>query len=155
VATDLGAWPAEQATVLLEVLQRDGLTPEAKRTRDGIHVLVPDAQSDQAYQVLAANMDVIANAARLAEPTPIRSKKNRKKSRGAPPRGDRPARSAPADSPALTSERLMRVGPAVALLLTALLLGSLFPQAAFPIVIVGAFAGIWWLGKQAMDGRDG
>lgn len=152
MATDLGSWPAEQASVLVEVLQRDGLTPEAKRTRDGIHVLVPDAQSDQAHQVLAANMDVIASAARPSGPTPIRG---RKKARRAPQRSERPARSASADSPKLTSERLMRIGPAIALLLTALLLGSLFPRAAFPIVIVGAFAGIWWLGKQAQDGRDG
>lgn len=150
MASDLGAWPAEQASVLLEVLQRDGLTPEAKRTRDGIHVLVPDVQSDQAHQVLAANMDVIANAARPAAPTPIRSGKRR---RGQQRRQD-PTRSGPSDTK-LTSERLMRIGPAVALLLTAMLLGSLFPRAAFPIVIVGAFAGIWWLGKQAQDGNDG
>lgn len=151
MASDLGAWPAEQANVLLEVLQRDGLTPEAKRSRDGIHVLVPDAQSDQAHQVLAANMDVIANAARPAAPTPIRGKKPR---RGAQ-KGERRARAASTDSPALTSERLMRIGPAVALLLTAMLLGSFFPRVAVPIVIVGAFAGIWWLGKQAQSGRDG
>lgn len=152
MASDLGAWPAEQASVLLEVLQRDGLTPEAKRTREGVHVLVPDAQSDQAHQVLAANMDVIASAARPSDPTPIRGRKRRKSSKSRPAASARPRSSS--GEPKLTSERLMRIGPAVALLLTALLLGSLFPRAAFPIVVVGAFAGIWWLGKQAMDNRD-
>lgn len=155
MASDLGAWPAEQASVLLEVLQRDGLTPEAKRTRDGIHVLVPDAQSDQAHQVLAANMDVIASAARPSDPTPIRGRRKSKPARGPRPRGESRPRSAPSGESKLTSERLMRIGPAVALVLTALLLGSLFPRAAVPIVVVGAFAGIWWLGKQAMEGRGG
>jgi lipase chaperone LimK len=38
VAEELGTWPAEQATVLLEVLQQAGLNPTATRTREGILV---------------------------------------------------------------------------------------------------------------------
>jgi hypothetical protein len=41
VAADLGTWPAEQATVLLEVLHTAGLHPEARRGRDGVHVTRP------------------------------------------------------------------------------------------------------------------
>jgi hypothetical protein len=64
VAKDLGTWPPEQATVLVQVLQRANLTPEAKRTRDGILVTVPDDQADVAVRALADNMDAIADAAR-------------------------------------------------------------------------------------------
>lgn len=150
MASDLGAWPAEQASVLLEVLQRDGLTPDAKRTRDGIHVLVPDEQSDQAHQVLAANMDVIARAARPAAPTGgSRGRKARRKE--PPPERSRAARGS---GGRLTSERMLRGGPAIVLFLVALLVAGFVPSLALPILVVGAFVGIWLLGKQAQDGRD-
>jgi hypothetical protein len=64
VAADLGTWPAEQATVLLEVLHTAGLHPEARRGRDGVHVTVPDAEGDRAHATLVAQMDTIAKAAR-------------------------------------------------------------------------------------------
>jgi hypothetical protein len=66
VAADLGTWPAEQATVLLEVLHTAGLHPEARRGRDGVHVTVPDDEGDRAHATLVAHMDTIAKAARPA-----------------------------------------------------------------------------------------
>ncbi|MFA9445704.1 hypothetical protein [Egicoccus sp. AB-alg6-2] len=154
MASDLGAWPAEQASVLLEVLQRDGLTPEAKRTREGIHVLVPDGQSDQAHQVLAANMDVIARAARPGGGT-ARGRRGRRKTDPTPrPASRGGSRRHEEASPRLASERLMRAGPAIALFLVALLVAGFLPGLAFPILVIGAFVGIWLLGKRTMDDRD-
>jgi hypothetical protein len=60
VAADLGTWPAEQATVLLEVLHTAGLHPEARRSREGVHVSVPDDEGDRANATLVAQMDTIA-----------------------------------------------------------------------------------------------
>jgi hypothetical protein len=68
VAADLGTWPAEQATVLLEVLHTAGLHPEARRSREGVHVSVPDDEGDRANATLVAQMDTIAKAARPAAP---------------------------------------------------------------------------------------
>ena len=151
MASDLGAWPAEQASVLLEVLQRDGLTPEARRTREGILVLVPDEQSDQAHQVLAANMDVIARAAR---PAPGPGGRGRARPAGRRPEPQQRRRHADQNA-RLTSERMLRIGPAVALFLVTLLLAGLVPVAALPILATGVLASIWLLGKQAQDDQDG
>ncbi len=63
MAKDLGTWPPEQATVLVQVLQGAGLAPDAKRKRAGIVVTVPDEQADVAVRTLAANMDAIAASA--------------------------------------------------------------------------------------------
>ncbi|GGI07279.1 hypothetical protein [Egicoccus halophilus] len=149
MASDLGAWPAEQATVLVEVLQRDGLQPEAKRTREGILVTVPDEQSDQAHQVLAANMDVIAQAARPRGPGARR--RGRSTARPSP----QPRREPDRDTDArLTSERLLRAGPVIVLLLVALLVAGLVRQLAFPIILGAVIAGVWLLGKQTQREQD-
>ncbi|MFA9429248.1 hypothetical protein [Egicoccus sp. AB-alg2] len=149
MASDLGAWPAEQASVLLEVLQRDGLNPEARRTREGILVLVPDEQSDQAHQVLAANMDIIARAARPSGHGPrTRSRPARRKAE--PP----PRRRRTDQDPSLTSERMLRIGPAIALFLITLLLAGLVPGGALPILAAGVLASIWLLGKQTQRDQD-
>lgn len=154
MASDLGAWPAEQASVLLEVLQREGLTPEAKRTRDGIHVVVPDAQSDQAHQVLAGNMDAIASAARLGGPAGGRGRPARRNAPAKAAKSPRRRKDEPG-SPRLTSERLLRAGPAVVVFLSVLLVANLLPPAVtLPVLVVGVFAGIWLLGRQAQREHD-
>ena len=81
MAADLGTWPAEQATVLLEVLQAGGLHPDARRARGEVHVTVPEDEGDKAHATLVANMDRIAQAARPAKPSGGRG-------RGAATKGD-------------------------------------------------------------------
>lgn len=89
MAADLGTWPAEQATVLLEVLQAGGLHPDARRSRGEVHVTVPDDEGDKAHATLVANMDRIAQAAR-----PTRSSGGRGKGGAGKGDGGGPARSA-------------------------------------------------------------
>jgi hypothetical protein len=145
VAEDLGTWPAEQATVLLEVLQKAGLTPEAKRTRDGIVVTVPDEQGDQAHRTLVQNMDTIAQAARPAgggrrgrAPRPVQ-------------KPTRPARQGGAGgSP---SDRVQRLLRPMGLLLLGLLLLTFVRN---PLVVIIAIAAlVYVLGKQAQQRGDG
>jgi len=126
----MGTWPPEQATVLLEVLSEAGLTPDAKRTREGVQVAVPDDQSDEAHRQLVANMDRIASAAR--------------QSKGAQ-RGSRKAREVkgadnaePKDQRQLASERMQRIARPLGLVLVGLLLfatvGRISPLIAFAVL---------------------
>lgn len=142
MAEDLGTWPPEQATVLLEVLQKAGLTPQAKRAKGGITVTVPDDQSDEAHRQLVANMDTIANAARRPRPAQ-------------PPRGRRPRPVKGADntpernSEQLASQRLRRIALIVAVIvITLIVLRFLAP--INPILAVGAVGAlIYFLGRRA------
>jgi hypothetical protein len=141
LAGDLGPWPPEQATVLLDVLQRAGLTPDAKRTREGVQVTVPDDQADQAHQILVANMDVIAQAARA---TPDRTRSRRPK-----PRAQRDESA----GPQLASERVLKLGRPLGLLIVGLMLAMIIRPLMLPLLI-GTVAGvIYLLGKQTQ--RDG
>ena len=145
MAEDLGPWPPEQAMVLLEVLQAAGLTPDAKRTRDGIRVSVPDAESDEAHRQLVANMDTIARAAQQPKPS------------GPARRRPRPVKGAdhpePREPRQLNSERMLRIAKPLGLLLVALLLFSAFRN---PFVVAIAVGGlIYFLGRRAQrDGND-
>lgn len=153
VAEDLGTWPAEQATVLLDVLQKAGLSPQAKRSKGGVTVTVPEDQSDEAHRQLVANMDAIANAARRPKPSP--GQRSRR------PRPVKGADNAPETDPAqLASERLKRLAVPVAAIVIALLvfgtLGRVQPILA--VLVVGAI--IYILGRRAQkrgegDGPDG
>jgi hypothetical protein len=156
VAEELGTWPAEQATVLLEVLQQAGLDPDAKRTKDGVLVSVPADQSDEAHRQLVANMDQIAKAARQPKASgPPRSARKVRPVKGAD--------NEPEKSPQqMASERLTRIAKPVALVLGALLLLGLLTR--FPggpllgIIVVGGL--VYFIGKRAQqrggdDGRDG
>lgn len=151
MAEELGTWPPEQATVLLEVLQKAGLSPQAKRTRDGVLVTVADDESDEAHRQLVANMDAIARAARQP------------KSGGARSPGRRPRDVKGADNldsseqhRALTSERMARLARPLGIALIALLvigtLGRFQPIVA--IFAVGAL--VYFVGKRAQArGEDG
>jgi hypothetical protein len=147
VAGDLGPWPPEQATVLVDVLQRAGLTPEAKRTREGIQVRVPEDQADQAHQILVANMDVIAQAARA---TPERGA--RRKTR--PGRSER--RDGSESGPPLASERLLRLARPLGLLIIGLFLAMVLRgPLTLPLIIFTVAGVIYLLGKQTQrDGDD-
>lgn len=144
---DLGAWPPAQATVLLEVLKKDGLDPEAKRTRDGIQVTVPDEQLDRANLLLVKHMDEIAQAARSPGGA-------RRKPRAAAAQGRQRPR---APEPPLPTERLTRLGRPLGLFLVLLLLTVIAPVALrLPLLIFGVAGIIYLLGKQAQrEGRDG
>jgi len=147
VAKDLGTWPPEQATVLVQVLQRANLTPEAKRTREGILVTVPDDQADVAVRALADNMDTIADAARS------RAEARRRRAREAAPRTSRETgRSA---EPQLTTERLRGAARPIAILLVGLLVLSTVARVSPLLALIGVGIGIYLLGRRVQDGQDG
>lgn len=147
MAEDLGTWPAEQATVLVEVLQQAGITPQARRTREGIEVTVEDGDSDQAHATLVANMDTIARAAR-----PSRPEGGRRRARGS---GSRPSseRGRQETQRPLASQRLSRYTRPVAILLAALLLATIpIPLPLRLLVLAAAVLTIvWLLGRDAED----
>jgi hypothetical protein len=144
LAEDLGTWPPEQATVLVEALQQAGLSPEARRTREGIIVTVPDEQSDDAHRTLVSNMDAIARAAR--PPGPAGGRRRR-------PRQMAPARTASSSGGGtMSTERLLRFARPLGLLLLVVLLASVVRQPLVMILALGAL--VYWLGRQAQR-RDG
>jgi Flp pilus assembly protein TadB len=151
LAEDLGTWPPEQATVLVEVLQQAGITPQARRTREGVEVTVEDDDSDQAHATLVANMDRIARAARPAQP-----QGGRRRPRGAARQGSG-ERQGQGDS-SLASQRMSRFTRPVAILVAALLLAAIVPL--HPLMRVLILAGavlaiVWFLGREDEDGEGG
>lgn len=149
MAKDLGTWPPEQATVLVQVLQRANLTPDAKRTKAGILVTVPEDQADVAVRALADNMDAIADAARSR--TEARQRRTRESRAGA-------ARSTTEGR--LPTERLVGAARPIAILLVALLTLSAVARISPLLALVGVGIGVYLLGKRAQDGdgpggRDG
>jgi hypothetical protein len=140
VAKDLGTWPPEQATVLVQVLQRADLTPDAKRTKAGIVVTVPDAQADTAVRTLAENMDAIADAARSRTEARRRRTPQQRTTRG------------PSGETALTSERLVGIARPIALLLVGLLVLSTLARISPPLALLGVGIGVYLLGKKAQGG---
>jgi hypothetical protein len=147
VAKDLGTWPPEQATVLVQVLQRANLTPEAKRTRDGILVTVPDDQADVAVRALADNMDAIADAARS------RAEARRRRAREGGPRT--PRGTGRSSEPQLTSERLRGAARPIAIVLVGLLVLSTVARVSPLLALIGVGIGIYLLGRRVQDGQDG
>lgn len=167
MAADLGTWPAEQATVLLEVLHTAGLHPEARRGRDGVHVTVPDAEGDRAHATLVAQMDTIARAARPGGNTrggrrlrAVEDPPGTGPKRKGTPRKPRKARKARGDrrTPGSSSVRPADGGsarfgqPAILLgtgFLVAVVLGP--PTATFVLAVTFG-ATVWLLGRRASDG---
>jgi hypothetical protein len=148
VAGDLGPWPPEQATVLVDVLQRAGLTPEAKRTREGVQVRVPDDQADQAHQILVANMDVIAQAARTSHDRGARRRQR-------PRQGEQRGRGS-GEGPQLASERLLRLARPLGLLILGLFIALVIRgPLTLPLIVFTVAGVIYLLGKQTQrDGQD-
>lgn len=143
MAEDLGTWAPEQATVLLEVLQQAGLAPQAKRTREGIVVTVPSEQSDEAHRQLVANMDAIARAARSGGSGSRRR-----------PQAQRGARKQAEGSSPLTSERFLRRGRPLAILIVGVMLVAIIPGPLRWLVLALTVGGLLYvLGKQ--DPKDG
>lgn len=147
VAEELGTWAPEQATVLLDVLQKAGLSAQARRVKGGVVVTVPDSEADEANRQLVANMDTIANAARRQKPSPPRGRKPR------PVKGaDNPA---PQNAQQLASERLKRIAVPVALILVAVLVLGTVGRFQ-PLVAVGLVAvAIYVIGRRAQRRGDG
>ena len=138
MAKDLGTWAPEQATVLVQVLQGAGLTPDAKRTRAGIVVTVPDDQADVAVRTLAANMDAIAEAARSrAEARRRRSRESRATDRG--------RREGPGTLP---TERLLGAARPIVVLLVGLLVLSAVARISPALALVGVAVGVYLLGRR-------
>jgi len=149
VAKDLGTWPPEQATVLGQVLQRANLTPDARRTREGIEVTVPDDQADTAVRTLADNMDAIADAAR--------SRAEARRRRAQEARGGEQRRSGPrpGGSGQLPTERLRGIARPIALLLVGLLVLSTVARVNPVLALIGVGVGIYLLGRRTQDGDGG
>lgn len=145
MAKDLGTWPPEQATVLVQVLQRANLTPDARRTRQGIVVTVPDEQSDVAVRALAENMDAIADAARS------RAEMRQRRSREGRSREGHPGRSGSGDR--LVTERLLGAARPIVVLLVALLVLSAVARVSAPLALLGVGVGIYLLGRRTQDGE--
>ena len=143
MAEDLGTWPPEQATVLLEVLGEAGLTPDAKRTREGILVTVPDDQSDEAHRQLVSHMDRIARAARQPRGQGPRGGARRPR----PVKGADPTPSSGPSGPGNQAERAMRPLGLV-LLLT---VGRIYPVAAF----IGLGVLVYLIGKRIQQQGGG
>lgn len=159
MAADLGTWPAEQATVLLEVLHNHGLHPDARRGRDGVHVTVPDEEGDRAHATLVAQMDTIAQAARPASAhrgrrlRAVESPEPRRRSARRGPSPSRPAKrpaKRPADGRSITwlSSPFVIAAAGFTLAFVAAAGGA---SPVFPLtVMTGAL--IWVLGKRAERG---
>lgn len=160
MAADLGTWPSEQATVLLEVLQAGGLHPDARRVRGEVHVTVPDEEGDKAHATLVANMDRIAQAARPADPGRSRgaggSRKLRAIEGGRSGGGSRrePRRRSPSSSRgggAADQGRTTVVAIAIVGFGTAVLMAAGGAPPTLPLVLMtGAL--VWVLGKRAERG---
>jgi hypothetical protein len=149
LAEDLGTWPPEQATVLVEVLQKAGITPQAKRTREGIEVTVEDGDSDQAHATLVANMDAIARAARSPGPEAGRRRTRTPAARQEPRGRDGGERQ-------LTSQRMSRFARPVAMLIAALMLAAApipFPLRLL-ILAAAVLAIVWMLGREPDEDTD-
>jgi hypothetical protein len=140
VAEDLGTWPPEQARVLLDALQQAGLSPKARRTREGISVTVEDAEADEAHRTLVANMDAIAQAARGSQ------QQRRAKTRSSGPQG------APSDKRPLASERFGSLSRPLMILVIGAILALLIAPLRLPIMIFTIAALVYVLGKQVQDG---
>lgn len=144
MAKDLGTWAPEQATVLVQVLQGAGLTPDAKRTRAGIVVTVPDDQADVAVRTLAANMDAIADAARS------RAEARRRRSREARSTERRRREGSP-----LPTERLLGAARPIVVLLVGLLVLSAVARISPALALVGVGVGVYLLGRRQDGGGTG
>jgi hypothetical protein len=148
VAEDLGTWPPEQATVLLEVLGEAGLTPDAKRTREGILVTVPDEQSDEAHRQLVANMDRIARAARQPRGQSPRGGTRRPR----PVKGADPTPTSGGSGAGGTADKAMRpIGLVLLGLLVLLVVGRIYPIAAF----IGLGVLVYLIGKRVQQQGGG
>jgi hypothetical protein len=150
VAEELGTWPPEQATVLLEVLQKAGLSPQAKRTRDGVVVTVSDDESDEAHRQLVANMDTIARAARQQRPSGPRTGSRRPRAVKGADNKDSSDRQRE-----LASERMNKLARPLGIALVALLVVLTFGRVPLivPLLAVGAL--VYFLGKRAQDRGEG
>ena len=147
MAEDLGTWPPEQATVLLDVLQKAGIDAKAKRTREGVLVTVQDDQADDAHRTLVSNMDAIAKAARSASPPRGRPKKAATERQGP----KMPTPSSRGDG----ASRFGSLSRPVIILIIGLVLGTLFRSLMVPILVFTLAAVIYTLGKQTQADDDG
>ena len=133
--------------MLVQVLQRANLTPDARRTREGIVVTVPDAQADVAVRALADNMDTIADAARSR--TEARRRRAREARTVAHPGPGR------ATDGQLPTERLRAMARPIALLLVGLLVLSTVARVSPVLALLGVGVGIYLLGRRVQDGEGG
>jgi hypothetical protein len=146
VAEDLGTWPPEQATVLLDVLQKAGIDAKAKRTREGVLVTVQDDQADDAHRTLVSNMDAIARAARSASPP-----------RGRPKKAATERRTPKIPTPSSGGDGTARFGSLsrpLIILIVGLILATVVRGLMVPILVFTLAAVIYTLGKQTQRDDD-
>lgn len=146
MAEELGTWPPEQATVLLEVLQKAGIKPDAKRTRDGVIVTVPDEAADEAHRELVANMDAIARAARRERPKPAAGRRPRPV-KGADHPSDRQRQRE------MASDRLKGAANPLIIAIVLIVVLALFVRSPIVwVVLLGAL--VYFIGKRAQQRGD-
>jgi hypothetical protein len=146
VAKDLGTWPSEQATVLVQVLQRARLNPSARRTKEGIVITVPDEEGATAMREMTDNMEAIADAARSRNEARRRTRDERSRASG---------RVGGSERPALTSERLLGAARPLVVLLVSLLVLSAVARVNAVLALIGVGIGVYLLGKRTQDGQGG
>lgn len=139
MAEDLGSWPPEQATVLIEALTKAGLSPHAKRTRQGVVVSVDDSEAAEAHRTLLDNMDAIAQAARKPASKPRRPTRTGRASSDKP----RP----------LASQRLTGMARPLGILLLGLIVATIAPPLRLPVIIFTVAALVYVLGRQSPEDR--
>lgn len=138
MAEDLGSWPPAQATTLVKVLRKAGVSPSTARDGATVRVTVPEEHADAANAAIAANMDTIARAAREANDRrrEVAARKRTKADRPKP----------------LVMERFARLGPLVGLLLVGVLVIAVVPPGARTIVSVVAVVGVLWVAGSSGEG---
>ena len=147
MAKDLGTWPPEQATVLVQVLQHARLNPSARRTKEGIVITVPDEEGAVAMREMTDNMEAIADAARSrTEARRRRSREQRARAAGA---------ADASGGPTLTSERLLGAARPLVILLVSLLVLSTIARVSPVLALLGVGVGVYLLGKRTQDGDGG
>lgn len=137
---DLGSWPPAQATTLVKVLRKSGVSPETSQDGATVRVTVPDEQAEAANAAIAANMDTIAKAARQANEARQAAAERRKA------KADR--------QPPLVMERFARMGPIVGLLLVAFLVVAIVPGPLKTLFGIVAVVGVLWLAGRDSDGSS-
>lgn len=151
---DLGTWSRPQAAVLVKVLKRAGCRPSTTPSGGAgdVRVTVPDDQADRANAAIAAEMDAIARAAREERERNVQSLEAARRRR------ERRARSGGGGSASrtgerpLATERLRSLAPFLGLLLAAILVATLAPAFARPLMWVAALVVVYVIGRNRMGG---
>lgn len=137
---DLGAWPPDQARLVVAVLRTDGIDAATSADGEAVRLTVPDRQVDAAHAALVANMDLIAAVGRSSQ------RRRREREAG----DDRDADSVLR----LPTLRLRRLGRVVAAGLVGLLVAVLLPAPWQYLVLIGTAVAVAVLATRRPPPHD-